>query len=1829
MNMIRLFLVMMLGVGASWGAQVLSVDTAPSTVDGTYDAASTITVRVHFDSTVTLAANTDPKLLLSVGRPSGDAAYAYATAGQSGQDIDFVYVVRAGDNSADLDYASANALTDVTGMSGNLPAPGSVGSLGNNAMVVIDTAPLVRSVTTTLGAGTYGIGQIVPVTVQFSEPVFLSSGASANITLQLSSATTTASFVSGSGTSQLQFAYTVISGQTVTALDYASTTALALSGTTPTLKDLTTGGKTATLTLPVTGSPTLRAINIDATPPTVVSITSSAANGSYKTGDSIPLAVQLSEVVTVSGTPTLTLDTTGAATYLSGSGSTNLIFSYIVGATQVSGDLDATSLSLTASSIVDSIGNPASNSVPTGAATSGALANNKEIRIAVPPTITSASVTATSMPSPLSSGTATIRIRFSGSPTITGSGATLNLETGTIDRTAVFSSATSPDLFFTYTVQAGDINAILDYTSINALNIGGVIVDGFSGASFVLPALGGGSSLAASNIRVDTTPSGPPTFTLTPAVTTSATSPIAVAVVASEAITGFIQSDLACVNCSAVLTGASPTYSAALTPVSTLYAGAAASAGSSVVRLKARSGSIALTANMPLQIGSATAFVATDVSVTTALTDVTLKSALSTGVATNADVWLPLGETMTLSIPANAAQDLAGNLSTASSSTSVVYDPTPPSATVSAPANFVSPLIFTIDFSENVSTLTTSGLTASNATLSALTMISAKQYTVAVTPIASGNVSLQVKSNVVLDQASNPNSASEISSFIPISFTQIATNPITPRVCKVGDVIDLIVTLNQTVTFTPSGTPATVLLETGIVDHTASLILPATVGSTNTLTFRYTVVSGDATTDLDVTGISSLNLQGGTLNNLNSLNVPAPGTPGSLSATSAVSIDTVNPTFTLTPAFLISATSPIAVAIVASEPVTGFTDPLTDLTLASLNATATITSSTATAYQAILTPIGDIYMSATQPNSLQLYLRARSGSPSLLANSYILINGNLAVIDTDTTLNSTAASLVTVKSPLPLSIPLNTPVYLPAGISMTVGIPVGAAQDLAGNNNLITSPTTFVYDPMAPIGSILVPTSSASPYEFTVQFNEPVTAPLAAGFTVTGGTVGNPVPAGPNAWTVSVTPTNAGGGVSLALNANAVRDPALNFNAATTATIFAPTFITKIESVPTTPLIKGPGQTVTLVATLSRPSVLTLTSTLPSLALQTGTTPAQAQLTTLAGTTSTLTFSYTVGSSDNSSDLDVVDANALNLNMASIDGLTTMKVPAPGTVGSLSGTSAVTIDTIKPGVTTFGAPSITGALTAVMAVTFNEPIATTGAGTLEITDFTVTGGALVSQVTLAPDGRNATVRFTLPAGSSTLTSYVVSLNAGAVADPAGNTSTDTPSATIVYDPVAPVLTLSTTPGDKATAPLSMVVTASKYVTGMAIEDGNVTNGVVSSISAAVGTSFTMGLTPTATLQLGQAAAIGVTTIRLQAVSGDVLVAAGTVLRVADTMLRLTTTSATTVTSAGINVGIDAALPAAIASGSAAWPANGVVVTTSVRANACVDVIGQGNSSAATPIAVRYDPTKPMFRIAAPAMLAANGKAVFTLTPSEPVSGLTVANLTSDGVVQSAVEADDRLTWTVTVTPVGTTSVSLAIAANAAIDGAGNPSLAEAGVIFPIKPQITRVTADNADGTYNPGTRLRLRVTFSEAVRVSGVPELRLNLTPFERKALYSGGTDSKELLFDYTIVEGDTTTDLDYYSTTALALPNGALIADVDSGNAATLILAVPGQPGSIATSSAIVVNDGGATGPGKPGISDQPAGSGGCGAGSGMALILAGGWLGLGMSLRRRRRAA
>ena len=167
-------------------------------------------------------------------------------------------------------------------------------------------------------------------------------------------------------------------GSSVTLYDSNGTTVLgagtadatgAFSITTSTLSN-GTHSITANATDPagnVSAGSTAYAVTVDATAPTVSSIATSGAaitngNGDLNAGKVVTLTVSFSEVVTVNmagGSPTLTLNDGGTATYTGGSGTKALAFSYTVAAGQNTSDLVVSAFNLSGATIFDVAANSA------------------------------------------------------------------------------------------------------------------------------------------------------------------------------------------------------------------------------------------------------------------------------------------------------------------------------------------------------------------------------------------------------------------------------------------------------------------------------------------------------------------------------------------------------------------------------------------------------------------------------------------------------------------------------------------------------------------------------------------------------------------------------------------------------------------------------------------------------------------------------------------------------------------------------------------------------------------------------------------------------------------------------------------------------------------------------------------------------------------------------------------------------------------------------------------------------------------------------------------------------------------------------------------------------------------------------------------------------------------------------------------------------------------------------------------------------------------------------------------------------------------------------
>ena len=163
-------------------------------------------------------------------------------------------------------------------------------------------APQVSNVTSTNSNGSYKDGTQLTIKVTFNESVAVTG--TPQILLNLISGGRTATYTSGTGTTELLFTYTTQSGDSTADLEYTSTTALTLNG--GTIADA--WGNSAVVTLPATGSGSSisgqKAIVVDTDAPSLASI--APTNGSTGVAISSNIVLTFSETM-VRGTGSYTL----------------------------------------------------------------------------------------------------------------------------------------------------------------------------------------------------------------------------------------------------------------------------------------------------------------------------------------------------------------------------------------------------------------------------------------------------------------------------------------------------------------------------------------------------------------------------------------------------------------------------------------------------------------------------------------------------------------------------------------------------------------------------------------------------------------------------------------------------------------------------------------------------------------------------------------------------------------------------------------------------------------------------------------------------------------------------------------------------------------------------------------------------------------------------------------------------------------------------------------------------------------------------------------------------------------------------------------------------------------------------------------------------------------------------------------------------------------------------------------------------------------------------------------------------------------------------------
>lgn len=235
----------------------------------------------------------------------------------------------------------------------------STGAESGSVISIDQIAPSITSITSSPISATLGDGDNITLTVTFSEDVTLSSG---TLDMELetgsSDAVVSVSAASLDHASTASFTYTVSTNESSSDLNVNQ---FSLSGANN-LRDA--AGNDASLSLPAGSNLANNSnIRVDGISPTVLSITSTSANGQYALGESVNVTVTFSEAVTLSGGQSLqvTLET-GATDRIvlisSISSSTTASGTYIVQADDQSSLLVAQSpLSLTGGTLQDAAGN--------------------------------------------------------------------------------------------------------------------------------------------------------------------------------------------------------------------------------------------------------------------------------------------------------------------------------------------------------------------------------------------------------------------------------------------------------------------------------------------------------------------------------------------------------------------------------------------------------------------------------------------------------------------------------------------------------------------------------------------------------------------------------------------------------------------------------------------------------------------------------------------------------------------------------------------------------------------------------------------------------------------------------------------------------------------------------------------------------------------------------------------------------------------------------------------------------------------------------------------------------------------------------------------------------------------------------------------------------------------------------------------------------------------------------------------------------------------------------------------------------------------------------
>ncbi len=486
---------------------------------------------------------------------------------------------------------------------------------------------------------------------------------------------------------------------------------------------------------------------------------------------------------------------------------------------------------------------------------------------------------------------------------------------------------------------------------------------------------------------------------------------------------------------------------------------------------------------------------------------------------------------ITIDIAASAAQDAAGNGNTVASQVTVEADLTAPGVNISAATIVNAAFTATITFDEEVTGFELADIVLTNGTASNFSG-SDDTYTVDITPVTDGDVTIDIPAAAAQDDAGNNNTAAD-------QVTVLADFTAPEVVISSNSLVNG--TFTATITFSEE-VAGFELSDISVVNGTASNLLGSGADYTADIT-----LDGDA----DVT----INIAANTAKD-------AAANDNTAADQVTVMVDLTTPAVSISADALVNGV--FTATITFDESVSGF--ELADISLS--NATASNFSGSGAAYTVDITPVTDgdvtvnIAASAAQDaagngNTVadQATIQADLTAPTatITADAYVFNDFNVTVAF-DESVTSFDVTDITITNGTLSNFAGSGDTYtfdiaLVNEGEITIDIAAGAANDAATNENPAAQ-KVINYDATQPTVAITADDYVNGVFTASVTFSEGVNGFELADLVVTNATTANLSGSGAD-YTIDVTPT-AEGAITLDIAAGVAADAAGNDNTVAT-----------------------------------------------------------------------------------------------------------------------------------------------------------------------------------------------------------------------------------------------------------------------------------------------------------------------------------------------------------------------------------------------------------------------------------------------------------------------------------------------------------------------------------------------------------------------------------------------------------------------------------------------------------------------------------------------------